>query len=68
MKILASQLKMYRREKEWSQQKLASKSGMSYNAITKIEQGAALHPTIQTIIKIADAFDITIDELIGRNK
>jgi len=68
MKILAEQLKMYRKEKEWSQQKLAAKSGMSYNAITKIEQGAAIHPTIQSVVKIADAFDITIDELIGRNK
>jgi transcriptional regulator with XRE-family HTH domain len=58
-------LKMLRKEKGWSQQKLAEKAKLSYNAITKIEQGCAIYPTIQTIVKIADAFEVGIDELIG---
>ncbi len=64
--MIAKRLKELRKKAGWSQQKLAEKAGLSYNTITKIEQGAATKPTIQTMIKIADAFGISIDELVGR--
>ena len=64
--MLANKIKELRKKSGWSQQKLAEKAGVSYNTITKIEQGAATMPTIQTMIKIADAFGISIDELVGR--
>lgn len=66
--MLAKRLKELRKKTGWSQQKLAEKAGLSYNTITKIEQGAATMPTIQTMIKIADAFGISLDELVGRKK
>jgi len=64
--MIAKRLRELRNKAGWSQQKLAEKAGLSYNTITKIEQGAATKPTIQTMIKIADAFKISIDELVGR--
>lgn len=64
--MLSKRLKELRAEHDWTQQKLAEKAGLSFNAITKIEQGAAKHPTLKTLIKIADAFGISIDELVGR--
>ena len=64
--MLAKRLKELRKKSGWSQQKLAEKAGLSYNTVTKIEQGAATMPTIQTMIKIADAFEISLDELVGR--
>ena len=64
--MLAKRIKELRKKAGWSQQKLAEKAGLSYNAIAKIEQGAAKQPTIQTMIKIADAFGISLDELVGR--
>ncbi|MBL7131730.1 MAG: helix-turn-helix transcriptional regulator [Candidatus Omnitrophica bacterium] len=64
--MLAQRIKTLRKKAGWSQQKLAEKAGLSYNAITKIEQGAAKRPTIQTMIKLADAFQVSIDDLIGR--
>jgi len=64
--MLASRLKDFRKAKGWSQQKLAEKTRLSFNAITKIEQGLAKHPTLKTLIKLADAFGISIDELVGR--
>ena len=64
--MLSKRIKSLRKKARWSQQKLAEKAGLSYNAITKIEQGAAKQPTIQTIIKIADAFGVSLDELVGR--
>lgn len=64
--MLEKRIKQLRKKSGWSQQKLAEKAGLSYNVITKIEQGVARRPTIQTIIKLADAFRISLDELIGR--
>jgi len=64
--MIEKKLKELRKKTGWSQQKLAEKAGLSYNVITKIEQGAAKNPNIQTMIKLADAFGISIDELLGR--
>ena len=63
--MIAKRIKELRKKAGWSQQKLAEKAGLSYNAITKIEQGVAKQPTIQTMIKIANAFKVKIDELVG---
>ena len=64
--MIANKLKELRQKSGWSQQKLAEKAGVSYNTITKIEQGAATQPTIQTMIKLADALGVSLDELAGR--
>ena len=61
---IASNVKKLRKQQGWSQQKLAEKAKLSYNAITKLEQGAAMHPTIQTIEKIADAFEVKIENIL----
>jgi len=64
--MLAKRLKEFRKQKGWSQQKLAENTGLSFNAITKIEQGLAKHPTLKTLTKLADVFDISLDRLVGR--
>jgi transcriptional regulator with XRE-family HTH domain len=64
--MIAHRLKELRKARNWTQQKLAEKAGLSFNAITKIEQGAAEHPTLKTLIKLADAFGISLDALVGR--
>jgi len=64
--MFGKRLKELRKKAGWSQQKLAEKAGLSYNVITKIEQGAAKNPNIQTMIKLADAFEVKLDELVGR--
>ena len=66
--MLNKRVKTLRNRAGWSQQKLAEKAGLSYNAVTKIEQGSAKKPTIQTIIKLANAFEISLDELVGRRR
>ncbi len=63
-----SVVKKLRTEKGWSQQKLAEKAEVAYNVITRIEQGLTKEPTIQTIMKIAEALDISIDELVEKGK
>jgi len=66
--MLSKRLKELRKERNWTQQKLAEKASLSFNAITKIEQGAAEHPTLKTLLKLADTFGISLDALVGRNK
>ena len=66
--MLAKRLKELRKERNWTQQKLAEKAALSFNAITKIEQGAAKHPTLKTLLKLADVFGISLDALVGRGK
>ncbi len=65
---IAENIKKLRKKKGWTQQKLATLSKLSYNAVIKIEQKRSLEPTIQSIEKLATAFEISIDELIGREK
>lgn len=55
-----------RREKGWSQEKLAQEAGVSYNTLIKIERNGIENPKIETVIKLADALKISIDQLVGR--
>lgn len=64
--MISKRLKELRKERNWTQQDLAQKANLSFNAITKIEQGAAKHPTLKTLIKLAEAFGTGLDELVGR--
>lgn len=61
-------LSKIRKAKGWSQEKLAVESEISYNTIIKIERGGIENPKIKTVLKLADALGITIDELVGRKK
>ena len=66
--MLGQKIKNLRKKAGWSQQKLAEEAGLSYTVITKIEQGVAKRPSIQTMMKLADAFGISLDELVGRKE
>lgn len=57
-------LSKIRKEKGWSQEKLAVESGISYNTIIKIERGGIKNPKIETVIKMAKALGISLDELV----
>lgn len=55
------------KKKNISQYRLAQLSGLDRGHISKIVRGGAKHPTIDTMIMIADALDVSLDELVGRN-
>jgi len=65
--MLAKRVKECRKQKGWTQQKLAEETGLSFNTITKIEQGIGDSPTLKTLIKLADALGVGLDELVGRS-
>ena len=54
-----------RKQKGWSQEKLAVESEVSYNTIIKIERGGIKNPKIETVIKLAKALGVKIDDLVG---
>jgi two-component system chemotaxis response regulator CheY len=56
-----------RRSKNITQEKLAAELGVSVAAVSKWETGNSM-PDILMLCSIADYFDVTTDELLGRNK
>lgn len=57
-------LSKIREKKGWSREKLAVESGVSYNTIVKIEYGGIKNPKIGTVIKLAKAFRVKVDDLV----
>ena len=49
-----------------SQEQLSKNAEITYTTLTKIESGRNTNPTLKTIVKIADALEISLDKLIGR--
>lgn len=64
--MLGKRLKELRKGKKWSQQKLAEKTGLSFNTITRIEQGIGDSPTLKTLLKLSDVFGVGLDDLVGK--
>lgn len=64
---LADQLKALRKEKNVSQEKLAAYLNISYQAVSKWENGNA-YPDIQFLPEISRFFGISIDELLQVEK
>jgi len=61
-------IKKLRNKKGWSQEKLAREADISYQTLIKIEQDRIKNPKLQTLVKLAKALRISIDELIGNQK
>ena len=61
----AQRIKELRKEKHWSQEFLASQIGYSKSAIGEWEKRHK-EPNFDTLIKLANLFDISIDYLLGR--
>jgi transcriptional regulator with XRE-family HTH domain len=56
-------LRMYRRRVGFSQEELALRASLHRSAISKLERGGR-EPRLATIVKVADALSIPLDELL----
>ena len=65
-KILAKNVKKYRIDRGLSQDQMARKADMPYSTYLKIESGITTNPSLQTLVNIAEALEISLDELVGR--
>lgn len=61
---LAKNLKKLREKKGLSQDRLAKLADVANNTIIKIEQGENINPTLDTLKKVAKAFEVSVDDLI----
>lgn len=60
----AERLKELRLEKEMQQTELAEMLNLRSSAISKYEKGIT-QPSIETLIKLSEIFEVTIDYLVG---
>jgi transcriptional regulator with XRE-family HTH domain len=63
--MLAKNLKRLRKEKGMTQLDLVKKADITMSTLTNIETGVSDNPTMKTLVAIADALDVSVDELIG---
>jgi len=61
---LAKRIESLRKRQGLSQEKLARLADVSNNTIINIEASINDNPTIETLRKIAKAFDISVEDLI----
>ena len=66
MSNISKNIRRLREVKGLSQEKLARLADVANNTIIKIESGKNQNPTLDTLKKIAKAFEIGLDELVGR--
>lgn len=61
---VSKRIKYWRKEKGMTQDALAKSADIPYTTLAKIESEVVKKPSIQTIMKIADGLNITLDELL----
>jgi DNA-binding XRE family transcriptional regulator len=61
---ISKNIKKHREKLGISQDRLSKLADVTYNTIIKIESGANINPTIDTLTKIAKALNVKVDDLI----
>lgn len=61
---IAENIKKYRGKLGISQDRLSKIADVTLHTITKIESGANKNPTIETLVKVAKALNVAVDDLI----
>jgi len=63
---LSKRIKELRAKNKLSQDQLSKRANLPFSTLAKIESGYTPNPSMETLIKIADAFGVGIDDLLGR--
>ena len=66
--IMKIKLLEYREQKNLTLAALSVMTGLGTGRLSEIETGVTSDPRISTLIKIADALDVTLDELVERSE
>lgn len=65
-KAFGTRVKQLRKQKDWSQKRLANQIDIRYQLLNKYEGGQHI-PPVETLIKLAEALGTTIDFLLTGN-
>ena len=63
---MKNRLKVLRAERDWSQQDLADRLGVSRQSVNAIEKGR-YDPSLPLAFSIADVFDLAIEEIFEKD-
>jgi len=66
LSTIAKKIRRYRKEKNFSQDRLSKEAGVAYNTIVKIESGENPNPTVDTLERIAKALGVSIEILFRK--
>ena len=64
---MKNRLRVLRAEREWSQQDLADRLGVSRQSVNAIEKGR-YDPSLPLAFTIAELFGLTIEEIFSRDE
>lgn len=65
--MLSNIIEELRKEKGYTFAKLSELSGISTGRLSDLASGKRNNPTMDTLIKLADALSVSLDELVGRD-
>ena len=65
--LFCANLSTLRRNADMTQSELADKLNITHQAVSRYEKGHCF-PDISILVLLADIFDVSIDELVGRYK
>ncbi|MFL8634459.1 helix-turn-helix domain-containing protein [Clostridioides difficile] len=64
--LIGDDIKQILRKRDIKPYKLAKELDIDVSGLYKLLRNKSSNPTIDTLIKLADYLDITLDELVGR--
>jgi len=62
--MLTKNIKKYRKRLKLTQEGLAKKVDISYSTLIKLESGVIADPRMETLKKLANALNVSIDDLV----
>ena len=65
-RIISKNVKRLRKQSGLSQDQMARKANMPLSTYLKVENGVTPNPSIQTLLNVAEALEISLDELVDR--
>ncbi len=63
--IISKRIKHWRGQRGLTQDGLAKKANLTVSSVSKLESGHISDPRLSTVIHLAEALEITIEELIN---
>jgi transcriptional regulator with XRE-family HTH domain len=61
---VGEQIQKIRKAKDLTQDELAKLAEIPYTTLAKIESGMVKNPTIKTLVKIANALKVSLDDFV----
>lgn len=65
-RYLRENIRKYRKKRGLSQDRLTKMADITLTTLVKIENGLNNNPTLNTLTKLAEALDVSIDDLVRK--